>query len=434
MSKSKGFSRERRQQLSDRVLILTLFVQILILVNQSVGLYTVAAQSMQVSIVESTGENLQIHIQTDTGRPNLIEKALKPAKDWFSSYYVGGVEVTNATTALTVTVTGSNVASTAYIEYYIEAVPQTGGTPYRFLEGNNTAIIIDGPSLTPTNRTTIENHLTAMGLDIASNHIIDYYVYVRATATGTVSGSTLVSEITRTKFDTIEYSYGTPVTATIVPSTSTSIARMYQGVWAVGTSNGAIGIKSAGYPIQALQRYIVNIPQGTVIQSAKLQVRCAVGSTADSYSKIFIFDQDTTGTFSTYADMSNRPYYPLWDAENIIMWNPAESWSSGSWYDSPDITVLVQHVLDREGWSSGNALGFKLYGATKIGYRDFYHRYSSAAYGPRLIINYIGYEASWYQLPPLSLTNLPITLDMIALAALIASTFLVFRENRRKMD
>jgi len=46
----------------------------------------------------------------------------------------------------------------------------------------------------------------------------------------------------------------------------------------------------------------------------------------------------------------------------------------------------------------------------------------------------MSYSASWYSLPPLSVADLPVTLDVVAWAALIGATALVWRENRRKMS
>ena len=151
-------------------------------------------------------ESLKIQLLGTIGRPTSIIYYLNQVKSFLSSYYVEGTESTQATTGITVSITGTNVASTASVDYYIEAMANdASGNPYRFLEGNSTSVTVGGANLDLTNQTTIINHLEAMGLSTTASHTIDYYVYVQAQATGAVSGDTLTSEITKTKFDTVFY-------------------------------------------------------------------------------------------------------------------------------------------------------------------------------------------------------------------------------------
>jgi type IV pilus assembly protein PilY1 len=39
-----------------------------------------------------------------------------------------------------------------------------------------------------------------------------------------------------------------------------------------------------------------------------------------------------------------------------VDWSNIAAWTDGSQYDSPDITDIIQEIVDRVGWSSGNAL------------------------------------------------------------------------------
>jgi len=436
MSKKKtGLDNVKRQRISDRVLILTLFVQILILVNQSIGIYAVAAQSMQACIIEPEGEALEIHIETDTGRLNLVEKILRHASDWFSSYYVGGVEKTNATTGITINVTGSNVASTAYVDYYIEGVPQSGGSPYRFLEGNGTNITVGGSSLTPSNQTSIEDHLTAMGLSTDESHTIDYYVYVKAEATGAVSGETLTSEITYQKFDSVTYNYGTEVLETYAVESSVDDS------YCVGNADffmpslqyvGFGDLMSSYYDYEVALRFTPDIPADQDLTSATLKMKQKQAFGAAFNAIIMGEDADNPNAPTSRSDLLGRTRTT---ASVTMTMGP---WSDSTWHDSPDIQTVIEEIISRSGWSSGNAVILFLeddepgYYYTDCGINLWAYD-SGAANAAKLECGYISYSASWYPLPPLSLADLPITLDVIALSALIAVTTysLVSRKRSR---
>ena len=438
MSKKKSIlDNGKRQRISDRVLILTLFVQILLLVNQSIGIYAVAAQSMQASIVEPTGEALEVHIGTDTGRLNLVEKLIKQVRDWTSSYFVGGSQAQNATTGITITVTGSNVASTAYVDYYIKAVPQSGGNSYNFLAGNGTNLQVGGSALQLSNQTSIENHLTAMGLSTTASHTIDYYVYVKATVTGAVSGDTLTSEITYTKFDTVSYQYGSQVTLTKYCSNAGdgyvygTISTLYntQDYLRAGDSSST----SSYYDYHTFTNFAgVTVPQGATIVWAELMVWCNVGTTTNGPIYVYAEDADDPANVGSKAD-----YYSRVMTSANVTW-PAEAWNTGWSYYVPGepLRDVIQEVVDRPGYA-GNRLQLFYREASGWGgvvTRKSFYSYEGGgqASGPRLRVCYLSYAASWYPLPPLSLADLPITLNVVAMCVLIGATAYTLQSRRRK--
>ena len=38
-----------------------------------------------------------------------------------------------------------------------------------------------------------------------------------------------------------------------------------------------------------------------------------------------------------------------------VDWDPA-AWSSGAWYESPELKAVIQEIVNRPGWASGHAL------------------------------------------------------------------------------
>jgi len=97
-------------------------------------------------------------------------------------------------------------------------------------------------------------------------------------------------------------------------------------------------------------RVIVNIPQGAVIDSAVLEVLPSgingtippmfiSGEAADNAAQI---------TGRTNADARVR-------TTATVAWTPA-AWAIGTWLQSPDISSVLQEIVNRPGWVSGNAV------------------------------------------------------------------------------
>ena len=98
---------------------------------------------------------------------------------------------------------------------------------------------------------------------------------------------------------------------------------------------------------------------------------------------------------------------------------------------------MVQEILDRPGWSSGNNLQLFVeddtegWGGTqeRIGGYTYDHNPTVA---PKLEITYMGYGASWYSIPPLSVIDLPVTMDLVAIASVVATAVIVAKTLRER--
>lgn len=66
------------------------------------------------------------------------------------------------------------------------------------------------------------------------------------------------------------------------------------------------------------------------------------------------FAADNLDVFSTSVDPVTLPR-----TEATVLWDIQEPWSTieSSWHDTPDITDIIQEIIDRPGWKAGNALG-----------------------------------------------------------------------------
>jgi len=101
----------------------------------------------------------------------------------------------------------------------------------------------------------------------------------------------------------------------------------------------------------------VDIPQGSTITKAFVvfTVEDKKGDSGKSVVKIFAQNSDDAPTFSkSKNNISNRPMTSadvIWD---IPKWN--KRGDSGSAQTTPDISDLIQEVVDRLGWSAGNSI------------------------------------------------------------------------------
>jgi hypothetical protein len=109
-----------------------------------------------------------------------------------------------------------------------------------------------------------------------------------------------------------------------------------------------IGYSGYAYHLYSRFQYVA-VPAGATIVSAKIQYRAAASATGNAPNTLIYFsDADSAVAPTTRAEF-----------DAISLTSASVSWSmpnftSGSWYDSPDIKSVVQEVVDRAGWESGN--------------------------------------------------------------------------------
>lgn len=96
----------------------------------------------------------------------------------------------------------------------------------------------------------------------------------------------------------------------------------------------------------------VTIPPGATITAAALQVVPSGTGEDEPLVTIYLEDADDAATFTTGAsNISTR------SRTSGVAWSSTNLGATGSSYhDSPDLTTIVQAVVDRGGWASGNAL------------------------------------------------------------------------------
>ena len=116
----------------------------------------------------------------------------------------------------------------------------------------------------------------------------------------------------------------------------------------VDTSSLMIGQYVAGLRFRNVQ-----IPQGSLIQSATLKI-CShsIDLTGPLNGAIYAEDADDAADFST----RNIPQLPRTEAFQPWIWGSDAPWTAGTWYESPELAHVIQEVVNRPGWSQDNAM------------------------------------------------------------------------------
>lgn len=163
------------------------------------------------------------------------------------------------------------------------------------------------------------------------------------------------------------------------------------GRWySVNFSNGGSSIwlgLVAGTGVVSFVRFTgVTVPPGSTIKTAYLTFTAAASlSTTPVDVNLLAVDEDNSSTISSTADGLARA-----QTTAVVGWNGITAWTTGGKYDSPDISAVIQEVIDRGGWADGNAIC--LFAVTTSGgsaYRLPYDYTGSASGAAKLTIGYV---------------------------------------------
>lgn len=95
----------------------------------------------------------------------------------------------------------------------------------------------------------------------------------------------------------------------------------------------------------------VSIPQGAVIESAILTIYAHEDEADDAYINVYAEAADNSAAFAETEMLADITWTTA-----MVDWDCTEPWTMWEPYSSPDLKTVVQEVVDRAGWQSGNAL------------------------------------------------------------------------------
>lgn len=95
----------------------------------------------------------------------------------------------------------------------------------------------------------------------------------------------------------------------------------------------------------------VSVPSGATIESAYIKFTSNRANFGTVNTELEGEAADNPITFSTLVDYNGRSR-----TVEKVSWPNVGSWSDGVQYDTPDLSSIIQEIINRPGWASGNAL------------------------------------------------------------------------------
>ncbi|MDD4102815.1 MAG: hypothetical protein PHU80_09345, partial [Kiritimatiellae bacterium] len=152
---------------------------------------------------------------------------------------------------------------------------------------------------------------------------------------------------------------------------------------------GKYSTNSAPYFAGVFRFANVSIPQGTVISSAYLRVQAYIAGTGPTYLDIRGENYDTSDPLDEGEWLYARTL-----TSASVAWSITSAWTEDQYYNTPEIKTLVQEIVNRAGWVSGNALAVHLRNtAQSTGYQTVMSKEGAAAWSgtaAQLIVTYAG--------------------------------------------
>jgi hypothetical protein len=192
-------------------------------------------------------------------------------------------------------------------------------------------------------------------LSLTANQTKTIYFYFSDTITAASSNSKTMAQMFTT------YSYDSRTTANLADVRYYAVNSGYfydDNIQSVGyyTGSGLTAIEESGFHFTGINlnsNYLYDQIIGW--GSATLTVTSWSGLGADQgtnlSTQIEAESADNAAIFSTKADYTSRV-----KSSTVVNWNITSAWTDGVAYTSPDITSVIQSVINRSGFASGNSL------------------------------------------------------------------------------
>ena len=117
----------------------------------------------------------------------------------------------------------------------------------------------------------------------------------------------------------------------------------------------------------------VGVPQGARVTGAWLEFTAAQSNSGSYNLTIQGEASDDAQPFTT----NNNDIGSRTRTGASVIWNNTEAWTAGNAYQSPDLTSVVQEIVNRPTWCGGNAMGFVVSGLDNLN-RRIAHAYDGA--------------------------------------------------------
>lgn len=140
----------------------------------------------------------------------------------------------------------------------------------------------------------------------------------------------------------------------------------------------------------------VTIPQAATILTATLQLVESYSSGAGGlYIPIGLIHGNDVDNCAALSSTNFITRSGSWvDTTASVQWNFGNGIGAGNAYTSPSLVSIIQEIVDRAGWASGNALALGMTDATGAYNNSYLDAYSyeggNASYYPKLTVTWSG--------------------------------------------
>ncbi len=156
-------------------------------------------------------------------------------------------------------------------------------------------------------------------------------------------------------------------------------------------------------------RFALNAPSDSVITNAYIQFTSDKVSTSDSYLVINAENSANAAPFSgNDFDISSRR-----TTASSVTWTPP-SWNAvgqnGMDQRTPNLSAMIQEIIDSENWQANNHIAFILYGGgarTSVSRNGALLNYGSTEFAPQLHVEFTSANASEPAPFPVPVDNIP---------------------------
>jgi hypothetical protein len=204
----------------------------------------------------------------------------------------------------------------------------------------------------------------------------------------------VVAGVANSATTTVSYQVAEPLddghaTSTTIQSTT------YSALLYIGDNNRYL----LPFMRSAMRFTNIQVPRHARINSAHLKIHTYQYGSEQEYFKGAvrgIIQAEAAGNPPNFSS-SNRSIGTIVPTNTGANWDHKFAWEPAIWYTSPDISVVLQEVVDRPDFGLGNAVVI-IYSTREIThkYRAFYSADNPHTYAPKLEITYEYYTISGY--------------------------------------
>jgi hypothetical protein len=133
----------------------------------------------------------------------------------------------------------------------------------------------------------------------------------------------------------------------------------------------------------------ITVPQEAKVTYARLEFCASCDDESPVKTKIHGENIGNAPTFSTLVDFDARNW-----TSAFVFWDDIPAWKTSEWYFSPDISEIIQEIVDRSDWKSGNSMTmiWEDFESRSISYiensRRAWSHDANPTLAPRLLIDY----------------------------------------------